>query len=653
MPSKTSWINKEVITLSLRNAGWVGIVYFIGLLFSLPVAIIGRLSNDEPSYPVTISDNLFTIQYPIQIGLMLFIPIILSLFLFRYLHVKQAGDFIHSLPLHRRKLFSHFTGTGFGLLIIPILFNTGILLSLYSLTDLNQYIEVNDIFIWCGTTLLVNLLLFTFSTLVAMITGLTAVQGALSYILLLLPAGMFVLICYSLRNFLFGFPEDYFFNIQIGEYSPLIKAVFLNSDLLSRKDVLLFTLMTLVFYGLSYLLYRSRKVEVASQAIVHPILRPLFKYGVAFCFTLLGGMYFDGVYHSQGWTFFGYFFGSLVGYYIGQMILEKHWRVFRHWRGYAGFFLCMVLLGVVIQFDLLNYEKRVPDAADVESVHVSDTYYSLTDNPENLIQNSFTNDPKTIRAALNLHEEILNHQIHYKTTMPDKRIQIFLYYKLENGRKIVRNYWVNAEDVEPYYAALYNMKSYKEINEQILGVDPSEVNRLTIYNEMVPNQSITLSNPDEIHEAIGILKEETYDESFEDRRRVNLYNVELLLSDDRWAHADMNPQNKKFISWLKKKGYFEELKVTEADMEWMLVTDQNPYDDGSGLNMEQTIATFKEESNGIEVKDAEVAESIMNQVVYDSSTYTVLIKFQNEGRIETYGLSKEEAPSFIKEKFEE
>ncbi|MFP3340586.1 hypothetical protein R0J91_21590, partial [Micrococcus sp. SIMBA_131] len=77
------------------------------------------------------------------------------------------------------------------------------------------------------------------------------------------------------------------------------------------------------------------------------------------------------------WTIFGYFFGSLIGYYIGQMILEKHWRVFRHWKGYAGFAICMILVGIGIRFDLFNYEKKVPHMADVETVHVSATFYSL------------------------------------------------------------------------------------------------------------------------------------------------------------------------------------------------------------------------------------------------------------------------------------
>ncbi|PFA68425.1 hypothetical protein CN378_07495 [Bacillus sp. AFS015802] len=651
MPSKTSWINKEIITLSLRNVGWVGIVYFIGLLFSLPVDIIGQLSKDNQAYPIAIYDNLFKMQYPIQMGLMLFIPVILSLFLFRYLHVKQAGDFMHSLPITRSKLFFCFTGAGFGILIIPILLNTVILLSLYSLTDLQQFIEIQDIFVWCGITVLVNLLLFTASTLVAMITGLTAVQGALTYILLLLPAGMFMLVCYSSKNLLYGFPEDYFFNVQIEEYSPLIKTVYLENKLFTVTDVWLFILITLVFYGLSYFLYKTRKVEVASQAIVYPILRPLFKYGVAFCFMLFGGMYFNEIYQNNGWTIFGYLIGSLIGYYLGEMVLQKHWRVFRHWKGYAGFALIVVLLGLFIQLDLFHYEDKVPALADVEKVHVSQSYYSLTDNPDNLIKDPYMSDPQAIEAVLNLHGAIVEQEPH-NTLSGEKHEQIFLYYKMKDGSKIVRNYVINIEKFQSPYASLYEMKNYKEKTEQIYGVDSSKVDKLTVYPEMGNKPGISISDPGEIKEAVAILKEDTYHESFEDRDRVNLYNVELLLSNDQWAHAGVKKTDKKFIAWLQDKGYLENLKMTSSDIQWMYVAKQTDLNDPFSQPAEQSIRELKEENKGIEVKDASRMESIMDRLVYDqeNSEYTVFIKYKDNGSI-TLGLQKEDAPSFLKTKW--
>ncbi|MGF3104161.1 DUF6449 domain-containing protein [Rossellomorea sp. DUT-2] len=652
MPSKTSWINKEVIIQSLRNVGWVGIVYFIGLLFSLPVDIIGKLSNDNQPYPIAIYENLFKMQYPIQMGLMLFVPVILSLFLFRYLHVKQAADFMHSLPLTRSKLFYHFTGTGFIILIMPIVLNTAILLSLYSFTDLQQFIDVQDIFIWCGITVLMNSLLFTAATFMAMITGLTAVQGVMTYILLLLPAGMFMLVCFSLKNLLYGFPEDYFFNIQIEQYSPVIKAVYLENKIFSGMDVTLFIAITLLLYVLSYVLYKTRKVEAASLAIVYPVLRPLFKYGVAFCFMLVGGMYFHEIYQDFTWTIFGYFIGSFIGYYIAEMVLQKHWRVFRHWKGYAGFAITISLIGLFIQFDLFQYEKKVPDMKGIEKVHVSHSYYSLRDNPDSLIKDHFMDDPQTIKAVLNLHKEILNNQD--RTVTDEDSEQVFLYYKMHDGSKLVRNYRVNIEEIESQYAALYKMKSFKETTEEIFAVDSNSVDKLSIYADMGNRQSISIIDPEQIKEAVGILREETYNDTIKDRDRVNLYNVELLLSENQWIHVGVRNNDKKFESWLQENEYLDDVRVTASDVEWMYVIDQERYRNRlfNVMDPDTEALKLKKENKGIEVADSKHVEAIMNQLVYNQMTneYIVIIKYKTHGNIEVRGLKAEDTPSFLKNK---
>ncbi|WP_052504550.1 DUF6449 domain-containing protein [Rossellomorea aquimaris] len=655
MPSKTSWINKEVILQSLRNVGWVGIVYFVGLLFSLPIDIIGKLSNENQPFPVAIYENLFKMQYPIQMGLMLFIPVILSLFLFRYLHVKQAADFMHSLPITRSKLFFHFTGVGFAILIIPIVLNTVILLSLYSLTDLQQYIEVQDILTWCGITILMNILLFTTAVFVAMITGLTAVQGALTYILLLLPAGMFMLICFSLKNLLFGFPEDYFFNIQIEQYSPVIKAVYLENKIFSGLDVTLFIAITLLLYVLSYVLYKTRKVEAASQAIVVPVLRPLFKYGVAFCFMLVGGMYFHEIYQEAIWTIFGYFIGSFIGYYIAEMVLQKHWRVFRHWKGYAGFAITISLIGVFIQFDLFQYEKKVPDLKGIEKVHVSNSYYSMRDNPDSLIKDHFIDDPQTIKAVLNLHKEIVNN--HDRTVPDEDSEQVFFYYKMHDGSKLVRNYRMNIEEFESQYAALYKMKSYKETTNEIFAVDSNSVDKLSIYADMGNRQSISIVDPEQINEAIGILREETYNDTLKDRHRVNLYNVELLLSENKWTHVGVHNNDKKFESWLQENGYLEDVRVTASDIEWMYVIDQERYRNRlfNVMDPDTEALELKKENKGIEIEDSKHVEAIMDQLVYNQMTneYMVIIKYKIHGNVEVRGLKAKDTPSFLKNKLDD
>ncbi|BCB02257.1 DUF6449 domain-containing protein [Bacillus sp. KH172YL63] len=652
MPSKTSWINKEIIIQSLRNVGWVGIVYFVGLLFALPVNIIGQLSRDPQFYPVAIYENLFKVQYPFQMGLMLFIPVILSLFLFRYVHVKQSGDFMHSLPIRRGTLFFHYTWLGFALLIIPIVLNTIILITLYTVTDLQQYIDIKDILLWCRDMSIMSLLLFTFATFVAMITGLTAVQGALTYILLLLPAGIFMLISSSLNTLLFGFPEDYFFNVEIEKYSPLIKAVYLENALFTRTDIVLFAAITLIFYGLSYKLYDIRKAEFASQTIVYPFLRPVFQYGVALCFTLIGGSYFFALYQSQEWSWFGYFIGSFIGYYIGEMILQKNWRVFRHWKGYAGFAVSFALICFLIQTDLFQYEEKVPDVADVEKVHISQSYYSLVDNPDNLIKDPFMTDPKAIEAVINLHSEIIRKEELISST-DDRREQVFLYYKMKDGSKLVRNYSLHMDEVAAAYASLYEMKDFKENTEQIYSVNPKKIDRLTISPDMGMRESVEVTDPRQINEVLKILKEEIYSTTVEDRDRVNLCSVNFELSEDQWFQVEINPDYTAFEAWLKDNGYFDDVTTKDSDIDWMYVIDQER--DGkqvlNSMEAEQEVLDLIRDNKGIKLDDPAEIGPLLKQLRYpqQANKYLVAIKYKMARQIEIRSLKADDAPSGIVE----
>ena len=200
------------------------------------------------------------------------------------------------------------------------------------------------------------------------------------------------------------------------------------------------------------------------------------------------------------------------------------------------------------------------------------------------------------------------------------------------------------------YASLYESKNYKEKTQQLFGVDSDKVDKLTIYNEMGNKPAITVADPTDIKEAIDILKEETYDDSFEDRDKINLYNVEFLMSKDTWANTGVKKNDKKFIAWLEAKGYLKDLKMTASDIEWMYVTQPVDYNDPLSRPVEELALQLKRENKGIEVKDGEQIESIMEELVYDhmNNGYTVIIKYKNHGSIQTLGLQKKDAPSFIK-----
>ena len=124
MPSKTSLLNKELILQIFRGTGWIPIIYFLGLLFALPLRTLMLYTENNTSSRTPIRvDSLFDFQYDleIQIGLLIAIPVLMAVFLFRFLQVKQAVDLMHSLPIRREKVFHHYTLSGVIALTLPVL----------------------------------------------------------------------------------------------------------------------------------------------------------------------------------------------------------------------------------------------------------------------------------------------------------------------------------------------------------------------------------------------------------------------------------------------------------------------------------------------------------------------------------------------------
>ena len=141
------------------------------------------------------------------------------------------------------------------------------------------------------------------SVATGMFTGISSVQGILSYILLLLPVGLLFLLLHNLNMYVYGFAYDYYYSTNLDVLSPLVR-VFesLSSYSLQSSEIIAYLLISAALYGIGLYLYKRRQLETAGTAITFPILRPLFKYGVTFCFMLLLGSYFRSTQNTAIWT---------------------------------------------------------------------------------------------------------------------------------------------------------------------------------------------------------------------------------------------------------------------------------------------------------------------------------------------------------------
>jgi ABC-2 type transport system permease protein len=138
-------------------------------------------------------------------------------------------------------------------------------------------------------------------------------------------------------------------------------------------------------------------------------MRPVFKYGVAFCVGLFFGFLMDQMFGlGELGMLIAIVIWGIVGYFVAQMLLDKSIRVFKKWKGAVAVTAAFLLLFAVIGFDLTGYETRVPSVSNVASAEITGLYGGPGhDTGANLGSVQLT-DPADIEAVVNLHQGIVD-----------------------------------------------------------------------------------------------------------------------------------------------------------------------------------------------------------------------------------------------------
>lgn len=651
MPSKTSLLNKELILQISRGTGWISIIYFLGLLFALPLRTL-MLYTENTSLgrtPIRV-DSLFDFQYDleIQIGLLIAIPILMAIFLFRFLQVKQAADLMHSLPIRREKIFHYYTLSGIIALILPVLLIALILMVMHAALDLSSYFQLKNIFEWAGTTIIINLLLFMAGVFVAMVTGISVVQGVLTYIFLLFPVGMFLLLFSNLNQLLFGFPGDYYLNRNLEELSPLTYVSVIDEKRLQGKEILLYAVLTIILYGVSLYLYKKRKTESASEAIAFSKLRAIFKYGVTFCMMLLGGVYFSAIQsNSFIWMIVGYIIGAVVGYYIAEMVLQKTWRVFAKVKGLLIYSAMMAILVLGTQ-TLGFYENKVPDQDEVKNVLLTDSPHVYME--ERSFDHVFTPSPlkgkENIEQVRKLHEQIVTDK---EERLQEEYETAFFLYELKNGKQVVRQYQVDKSQYEKYYKTIYESDEYKQASNEIFQLDVDQIQYLNILAEGSLQKNIRFDKPEDLREMIEVLKADIMEESYSD----SVYfqgrgsTVELVGKGDRYSYLNFKPTYKGLNKWLEEKNLLERAKIMPEDISYIQVAKWEP--DDEKLNGEELVPRLEKRSDVLKITDQKQVDEILNNSTgrTRNPSYTVILHYKENNYYDQFFIDENHIPEFL------
>lgn len=681
MKLKTSFFNKGIILDDLRRFGWISIAYTLALFLLVPLKVLmwhdseefkmGFLSKEIIKHVFYLSDSEG------QGILLVTVPILLAIFLFRYMQVKISSDMIHSLPIKRDVLYRSHVFIGVLLLIIPVLINGLILVFLNKSVDLGHYYRIYDVIQWAGISILMNLVFFITCVLLGMVVGNSIMQGALTYIFLVLPMGLAVLITENIRVFIYGFMHHP--GQETDKLSPIVRVFQGFQDYnnvkrdISVKEVMIYIIVCIISYFVAKFLYNKRKLEAAAQTIAFKSLQYVFKYGVAFCTMLVGGMYFQQTEGSMKWVLFGLFIGSIIGYFAAEMIVRKSVWVFNGIKGYGIYVAMMIVLILGIKFDVIGYENKLPELNNIENIYFTDMHMDF--NNENYKAN-MSSDKNYIQAVHNFHKQLIEdkkkNKNNYKIKSGIKSGNINFIYELKDGSKIKRGYEVSYYDYKKNLKPICESKEYKKVKYPILNIASSDIEKIQLspYNR---GKERVIVNPSDIKEAIELLRQEIINENYEqiDDERKPWSNVDFMVSakstkkyeklkgmgnywDDNRAHAEWKKSYKLFEEWAKKKGYAEDLMIVPKDVAYVVVQKVENDKQWEEKRRNGTFITNNKEQH-LEITDKNQIQTCLENYQYINKgggvKYALGFYTKDKKEIDFGCFDEKSAPDFIKNYF--
>lgn len=675
MQSKVSWFKRGIVTQDLRNVGWIGIIYQIALLFALPLQIFMLHQADRLPYNNFVEGNyLFWVLSGFQIVLMFTVPVALSVILFRYLQVKVPADFIHSLPIKRTTLFHHHALIGIFLLVVPVVI-TAIFIAITGGTlGLGDYFSVLDITNWAGLTIVMNVFVFALTTLIGAVTGISAVEVVLTYIFLVFPAGFMILLYHNLKYFIYGFAYDYYFDQNIEYLTPIAQMAEIYHRSIPAKAVLIYIALTVIFYLLGLFSYKKRQIEGATQAIAFRYLKPVFKYGVTFCFMLLGGTYFGETQQgAMGWIVFGYIFGSIFGYIIAEMVLQKTWRIFRNMKGYLFYAVAVVALGLLLNLDMTGYEKKLPDASQIERAYFGDNAHWLKNEyPEtveyaipvteyseanevsavNEANRYFFKEPENINSIMELHQQLIEDGDHKLTSRQYYR-NVVVAYELANGSKIVRQYKLPEGSYEKQLKPIYESQEYRYSNNELLRLkEEIKIDKIAVNSHSVISKKFNTVEPQQIEEITNALKSDMLEEPYKDivTEREPWGEIEILLENNQRLYVPWKKSYHQFDKWLKENNLLDQARVVPEDLMFAAVIQNKNAADSPTMPGVSFESMFKDAEKPFIIEDPTQLEECLYEASWRMEReYLIAIYYKNSKEPSYHGL--ENVPSFVAEHF--
>lgn len=590
MISKTSLFNKGIYKSTVRRYAWGSVLYTI-LLFLFTGMMI--LLNEDPQQFNAYWSNrghstLLGSEYMIFPMLMsIAVPTVAGLLIFRFIHSKKTSVFVHSLPVKRSANYVSSVLAALTLMVAPIVLNA-VILMIMSVSAYSLHFTVGDCIAWMLLNLLGIFVMFSCVCFVASITGNSFGMIGLNILFHCIPLILAATFTMVAEVFLYGFAgEDTLLEtVYNNSFITRVPTIMTHWGYAEKQvqtgyitDIVIFLAAALVLYMISGILYNKRRMETAEDVAGFSCLNHIFKHLVTFVGAIGAfAIFCFSIYDNPPVLWLMVLIISAVVYFGAEMLLKKTFRVWRSYKGYAGFLAAFALVMCLFAFtSFFGFETYVPEKAEIKSAAVYNYYRS--DKP--LISNE-----DVINKAIIIHNEMIENT----EVVADREYstRIHIEYTLENGKTIHRAYRINDEQLHKAMNSLYENEEYKKKLEEIF--TPME----SIYKATLQsggNSTASIDDKEQANELAECIKKDIENLSYSqincdgwnfsvelhyvpvENKAIRLNGVELTESaivtaaedskDIRieYMYQGINANYKNTINWIRENGYWDSIAI--------------------------------------------------------------------------------------------
>ena len=450
----TSYFNKTLFAKHFARFWPIWGLYGLIWTVCLPLGILagsrsGWMAADARVLPLNYLDT--TGWFSAATLLAAVFGLLAAMAVFSYLYSARSVSLFHALPLRREGLFLTSYLAGLGFLILP---NLAVFLLALAAEAACGAVVFSSLFTWLVVSSLLGLFFYSFAVFCAMFTGHILALPAFYVVLNGLAAGLAVLFGQMAHEFLFGFDGAAWLSGIATWLSPILwlsachvviptvmdaagtgRADYASAYFTGLGYVALYALVGVALAAAALAVYRRRQLETAGDVVSVSWVRPVFKYGVAFCAAVALGetLYslFSALLPRGAWgLLLMLLLWGAAGYFVAEMLLRKKFWVFRgSWKGCVVLLCCLTAAMCLMEFDVTGFERRVPDPARVQSVSLDAGSTAPYDDANG--QGLLLDGPEDIAAVTELHRAIVARKAAIEGAEPD-----YTYEQLDSGLEV-------------------------------------------------------------------------------------------------------------------------------------------------------------------------------------------------------------------------